>query len=631
MVFFDLESAGNVLYKLEAAEIEKGSIKRYFCVFTNCKMADRLREITGITEAQTESGVTEGEAVAQFMAFLQECGAVKKCREAPGKVDFLSVECVGFGVCAQLQKILFCQGIRVVFLKKQFCGDLYLYAKTYCNHLPFKSLYLSTLCKYFGIKRAGLQCLWFLSEKLQEERYKNIDAGQCETLRKKLFSEAERKDFLPKTSDRVSADLARMLLFDVGSFRCTIIKLYENTKNRDHAAEDWRRVISGIEKAMVAGEGEEGKILLEKSLPESLRIVYPTELTYRILDGEGRIGANLIEIAYKGNKILLECGIELDPTEYGRQMRETVFRNQYDACLITHYHADHAGLMKRMQIKTATYIGPQAKKILQATTRNLYRNVRGYCGKFSVGEITVTPFLCDHSALDSYMLLFEAGEKKLLYTGDFRAHGRKNFDKLLSLLPKVDVLICEHTNGDAAKQWSERTLEKKFIQNMRGEQDVYVLTSATNIDRIVTVYKACIRTKRILIVDKTQAKILNAVGGSIPHPRSHKNIKVIGEKGYALADLAAREAPYTMLVRSSMENVVDFLLEKRKDAQCIYSMWKGYQEKEDMKKFLELFQKRKFELKVIHTSGHADGAAIRKLIERTQSQENRFVHGENMV
>ena len=179
-----------------------------------------------------------------------------------------------------------------------------------------------------------MQSLYFLSEKLQEERYKNIDAEQYEILRKKLLSEAEKRDFLPKISDRVSADLAKMLLFDAGAFRCTTIKLYENTKNRDHAADDWRRVISGTEKEVVARKSEEGKILFEKNLPENLYIVYPPELTYRILDGEGRVGANLIEISYKRNKILLECGTELEATEYGRQMREAVFRNRYDSGIL---------------------------------------------------------------------------------------------------------------------------------------------------------------------------------------------------------------------------------------------------------------------------------------------------------
>ena len=50
-----------------------------------------------------------------------------------------------------------------------------------------------------------------------------------------------------------------------------------------------------------------------------------------------------------------------------------------------------------------------------------YRNGR----PFIVGGIKITPFLCDHSAFDSYMLLFEAGGKSILYTGDFRFHGRR--------------------------------------------------------------------------------------------------------------------------------------------------------------------------------------------------------------
>ena len=628
MVCFDLESASGVLYKLEAAEIEQGEVRRYFCIFTNCGMSDRLRKITGIADEQTMSGVSEGETVARFLDFLKECGAVGKRQELTDGFDFLAVECAGFGVGVQLQKILFRYGIRIAFSRNAFCGDLYTYAKTFCNHLPVKSFRLSALCKHFGIECRGLQCLFFLAEKLRAERFKNADAAQCSVLREKLLAESKKQVFLPVLSDRVSADLARILLFDVRIFSDTIIKLYENTKNRKYATDDWRRVIAGTEKEVAVRAGESGIAQFEKNLSETLYAVYPLVLTYRILDGEGRIGANLIEIAYKGTKILLECGTELEPTKYGEQVRETVFQNRYDACLITHYHADHAGLIGRMQVKTSTYIGPKAKKILQTATRQPCKNVREYCGRFAVGEISVTPFLCDHSALDSYMLLFEAGGKSILYTGDFRAHGRKNFDKLLLALPKADVLLCEHTNNDGKKQWSEQTLEKKFAENMAKKHDVYVLTSATNFDRIVTVYKACLREKRLLIVDRTQAKILNSVGGSIPHPRSHKNIKVIGEKGYALADSADLQNPYTMLVRSSMGKEVEFLLETRKDALCVYSMWKGYREKEDMQKFLEIFQKKNIEIKILHSSGHADGAAIQKLIEQVCPQEIIFVHGE---
>ena len=39
------------------------------------------------------------------------------------------------------------------------------------------------------------------------------------------------------------------------------------------------------------------------------------------------------------------------------------------------------------------------------------------------GDIRVTPFVVDHSALDAYMFLIEIDGKKILFTGDFREHG----------------------------------------------------------------------------------------------------------------------------------------------------------------------------------------------------------------
>jgi len=50
------------------------------------------------------------------------------------------------------------------------------------------------------------------------------------------------------------------------------------------------------------------------------------------------------------------------------------------------------------------------------------------------GPFTVTPIPTDHSAFDAYMLLIEGAGKRILYTGDFRCHGRKRsfVDKLTS-------------------------------------------------------------------------------------------------------------------------------------------------------------------------------------------------------
>ena len=44
---------------------------------------------------------------------------------------------------------------------------------------------------------------------------------------------------------------------------------------------------------------------------------------------------------------------------------------------------------------------------------------------FKIKEITITPYLIDHSAYGAYMFLIEVEGKRILHTGDFRNHGYK--------------------------------------------------------------------------------------------------------------------------------------------------------------------------------------------------------------
>ena len=192
--------------------------------------------------------------------------------------------------------------------------------------------------------------------------------------------------------------------------------------------------------------------------------------------------------------------------------------------------------------------------LLQTTKRRRYSRIKEFSGTFTVSDITVTPYLCDHSATDSYILRFSAAGKSILYTGDFRGHGRKSFSALLKRLPQSDILICEHTNNSRICQWSESKLQTKFEELMRGQRNIYIFVGATNIDRIVTVYKACRKMGRILLIDPTQARILNAVGGSIPRPRSHKGIKIV--KLTALKQSADTASPFVMLIRASMTDKI---------------------------------------------------------------------------
>ncbi|MDD4832878.1 MAG: MBL fold metallo-hydrolase [Clostridia bacterium] len=388
---------------------------------------------------------------------------------------------------------------------------------------------------------------------------------------------------------------------------------------------------------------------------------YKYSLRVKILRGENELTGNLIEIGNGFNTILTECGrsLENDRKELEAVEKE-VLSKKYNAVIVSHNHIDHDGLIGMVNKDTPVYIGKKALELWKIQNPDLdsdnfvtYRdNVPFFIGT-NQNKIKITPFLCDHSCPDSYMLFFEYNGRKILYTGDFRSKGRKNFDKLLSLLPKnVDTLICEGTNETAARKLlDEIAVQNKITSIMKNtDKPVFVLTSTTNIDRIVSVYKASRNNDRELLVDFYQAKILEKMGGSVPHPRKFNKVKVFfplslkwEKKGdftdfrghtKSITEIVESDGKYVMLLRSSMSS---FLRKLDKYICCkddkglkgsvlVYSMWEGYKTKNDMRKFLNEIEKLGIDSVSIHASGHADTETIEKLIKTVNPKSIIRVH-----
>ena len=145
-----------------------------------------------------------------------------------------------------------------------------------------------------------------------------------------------------------------------------------------------------------------------------------------------------------------------------------------------------------------------------------------------IGPFRVTPFLVDHSAFDAYALLVEADGKRVFYSGDFRAHGRKGalFEATVRKPPKdIDVLLMEGTTlGRAGTEEgfvTESDLEERFVEAFRQTEGMhFVWTSSQNIDRIVTIFRAAKKTGRVLLIDLYTAVVLEATGRDTI-PQSH--------------------------------------------------------------------------------------------------------------
>lgn len=142
-----------------------------------------------------------------------------------------------------------------------------------------------------------------------------------------------------------------------------------------------------------------------------------------------------------------------------------------------------------------------------------------------IGDFRLLPKLVDHSAVDAFAFEVEADRCRVLYSGDFRGHGRKAslFQEMLTRPPQdIDVMLMEGTmigreNGD----FPDETSVEKAVQSIIREQKniTFVIASSQNIDRWVSVARACMKEHKILVVDIYTAWVLEKLRGisrSIP-------------------------------------------------------------------------------------------------------------------
>lgn len=369
-----------------------------------------------------------------------------------------------------------------------------------------------------------------------------------------------------------------------------------------------------------------------------------------IIRGKDQIGGNIIEISTEKTRILLDAGLELDGEDKLPDIQGLFDSAGYDAIFVSHYHSDHLGLVYHANKDIPVYMGEGCYNVIGAADRYKGRETitpKGFLrhrSKTVVGDITVTSYLCDHSAFDSYMLLCEADGEKILYTGDFRSNGRKPFDMLLNSLPtKIDKLICEGTalSRDNYIPKTESELEeeaRKLFSEHKGP--VFVLQSATNIDRIVTMYRAAKRTGRVFLEYAYMACVAEAAGKHIPNPyfkdvfafpASPSEYKFIEKYRRKIGREGISEKRFVMCVKTTMGDYLKTLSQKMsfKDGILVYSFWSGYREDEKTKLFLSECQKMGLAIRTLHTSGHADKETIRRLIERVSPTVIIPVHTEN--
>lgn len=257
-------------------------------------------------------------------------------------------------------------------------------------------------------------------------------------------------------------------------------------------------------------------------------------LTLTVHRGTQVIGGSCIEIAAStGERLILDAGRPLNaPREATGLLPSTLDLSRPATVLFSHSHMDHWGLIDELPAEWPIWAGEKAAELMRLSAElfggGVNRLIQTWDSRskpFAIGSFTITPYLTDHSAPDAYMLLVEGAGRRILYSGDFRAHGRKArlVEAMISAPPsQVDALIMEGTNlGTDKPVISEAELEDAFVELARKTpRHVFVQWSAQNIDRTVTLFRAAKRTGRKLVVDLYGADVLRRIadGTRLPVP-----------------------------------------------------------------------------------------------------------------
>lgn len=377
-----------------------------------------------------------------------------------------------------------------------------------------------------------------------------------------------------------------------------------------------------------------------------------------------QIGGNCIEIAARdGQRLILDVGRPLDAPRAATDLLPGTLDHHAPVAgvLISHPHQDHWGLLDETPADWPVYSGRYAADLMRLTA-NMFgsfpeRDHRHWeDGKpLEIGPFRVTPLLTDHSAFDAYMLLIEVDGKKLLYSGDFRIHGRKAslVRRLMAQPPAaLDVLLMEGTNlGSDKPTKSEADLEADFVSLFVGTPGrVFVSWSAQNLDRTVTLYRAALRSGRTLVVDLYTAEVLQllADAGRLPQP-GWEGLKVVITKsfsrlykskgrgpfvddmarfGLSAAALARDAHRWVVMIRPSL--IADLRakgVEPGPQDGWSFSQWRCYLREPDGQRLSRWFDEGGASANHIHTSGHASVGDLQSFARAMKPRVLVPIHG----
>ncbi len=407
------------------------------------------------------------------------------------------------------------------------------------------------------------------------------------------------------------------------------------------------------------------------SLVKASRSKSSLGMRVRIHCGADQIGGSCVEVEFGGQRLVLDVGRPLSaphdafvplPAVPGLGDGDPAIR----AVLVSHGHQDHWGLIDQVHRSIPRYIGKGAADILRAAqfwgTGVDMRETGHFQDRvpLTFGPFTVTPYLVDHSGFDAYALVVEAGGQRLMYSGDIRGHGRKSalFDRMVDQPPLgIDALLLEGTHmghgTDVHGLRSESEVEDAIAKQCdQTPGAVVVLNSAQNIDRLVTCYRAALRSNRVLAMDLYTADVVASTHrASLPQPGSgwprvkvlvpmRQRVRVRNAAEFnrveqirehrIYPEQVSRDPSSYLIVGAHQGEVPRMIRTGVLQRGCvIWSLWGGYLEGPSGARLTESLRVAGVPLVQLHTSGHANLTDLQRLVDAINPSVVVPIHTEH--
>ena len=407
-------------------------------------------------------------------------------------------------------------------------------------------------------------------------------------------------------------------------------------------------------------------------------------ITITVHRGSNEIGGNCVEIATAKSRLILDVGMPLsemmdDSASRRRKpdrddlVRRGVIKHipglfsvgpQIDGILLSHAHGDHFGLIEHTLPEIPVYLSSGASKMLMSgglfagqTELPRDRQKALVPGKpRRIGDFLVTAYLVDHSSYGSMAFLIEAEGKRIVYSGDLRLHGRKSGMAIVLLKAigkaSLDLLIMEGTSLSRGQEpgLSEPDVETLLVNLLKQTPGLALaMFSPQNVDRLVSYYRAAVRSGRTLVLDPYAAFILHLIRSEckVPDPFQARYIRIFLAQSF-LRSMAARRLqkliPRMKRVEISCAEILaapgSFLMIFREwmyermferklppGSRFFYSYWPGYLDTQPrLKELRARLEESGCAFDLVHASGHIYYQDIMEFVERANPRNLMPIH-----